>query len=318
MSIKEKIKSFNLRKLNKYGILIVFMALFVACSIISPVFLRTTNLLNIARQVSIIGILSIGQTFVILSGGIDLSVGSIMAFSTLLAAGLKDHGPVVAFIVPILAGSLAGGINGIIITKGKIQPFIVTLGMMTALVGIGLTYSGGHPIIGSSQQLSFLGQGRIGLVPVQAIIFMLVAIFATITLKKTRLGRHIYALGGNEEACRLSGINVDKNKTYVYMISGLLAGFAGVIMATYLNVGEANLGRGMELDAIAAVVIGGTAFSGGIGGAPGTVVGVLIIGVLNNLLNLMNVPGYTQQIVKGVIIVGAVFLQSLQMRRAKD
>lgn len=307
----DRTNGLNIKRITEqYGMLLVFAALFILCSIISPAFLKANNLFNVSRQVSIIGIVSIGMTFVILTGGIDLSVGPTMAFSALLVAGLKDYGAVTAFFAAIVFGFLLGILNGTIITRFKVQPFIVTLGGMSTIVGLGLTYSGGHPIIGTPKALSFFGQGKLfGIVPAQAMLYAVLAIIAILVLKYTRLGRYTYAIGGNEEASKLSGIAVARVKTLIYGISGALAGFAGVIMATHLNVGEANLGTGLEMDVIAAVVIGGTSLQGGTGTIFGSVIGVFIIGVLSNLLNLVNVPGYTQMIIKGVIIVSAVILQ---------
>lgn len=301
---------------EKYGMLMVLAVLFIVCAIASPYFLKIENLLNITRQVSVIGIISIGMTFAILTGGIDLSVGPVLAFSTLMVAGLKDLGALPAFLIAMGISILFGLITGTLITKGKIQPFIATLGMMTTVVGIGLTYSHGHPIIGTPDGLSFLGQGKLfGVIPAQTLLFAGVAVAASIVLNRTRLGRYIYAVGGNEEGSRLSGIRVDRIKTAAYVISAGCAGFAGIIMANHLNVGEANLGNGMELDAIASVAVGGTSLSGGKGSVVGTVIGVVIIGILNNFLNLINVPGYTQKIVKGAIIIIAVLAQSIQASR---
>lgn len=302
---------------EKYGMLIIFVVIFVACSIASPYFLKVRNLLNVSRQVSIIGIISIGMTFVIIIGGIDLSVGSMLALSTLIVAGMKVYGAVPSLLLALVITAAAGAVTGVIITKGKVQPFIVTLGMMTILVGIGLTYSEGHPLIGINEKLLFIGQGEVGPVPVQTILFAVVAIIGAVILNYTRIGRYIFAIGGNQEGSRLSGIAVDRVKIIVYTLSGALSGFAGAIMSAHLNIGEANLGSGLELDAIAAVVVGGTSLSGGQGSIGGTVIGVLIIGMINNFLNLINVPGYTQKIVKGVIIVGAVLIQSVQSSRRK-
>ncbi|HAK45603.1 MAG TPA: ribose ABC transporter permease [Spirochaeta sp.] len=304
--------------MENYGMLFVLVILFIVCAIVSPYFLKVENLLNITRQVSVIGIVSIGMTFTILTGGIDLSVGPVLAFSTLMIAGFKDYGAIPAFLLAMAMSLLFGLVTGTLITKGKIQPFIATLGMMTTVVGIGLTYSHGHPIIGTPDGLSFLGQGKLfNTIPVQTILFALTALAASILLNRTRLGRYIYAVGGNEEGSRLSGIRVDRIKTSAYVISSGLAGFAGIIMANHLNVGEANLGSGMELDAIASVAVGGTSLAGGRGGVVGTVIGVIIIGILNNFLNLINVPGYTQKIVKGAIIIIAVLAQSMQSNRKK-
>ena len=314
-----KIVRFNKNQfVESYGMLIVLVILFIVCAVVSPYFLKVENLLNITRQVSVIGIVSIGMTFAILTGGIDLSVGPVLAFSTLMVAGFKDAGALPAFLLAMAMSLLFGLVTGTLVTKGKIQPFIATLGMMTTVVGIGLTYSHGHPIIGTPDGLSFLGQGKLfNLIPTQTILFAATAVAASIVLNRTRLGRYIYAVGGNEEGSRLSGIRVDRIKTAAYVISSGLAGFAGIIMANHLNVGEANLGTGMELDAIASVAVGGTSLAGGRGSVIGTVIGVIIIGVLNNFLNLINVPGYTQKIVKGAIIILAVLAQSVQANRAK-
>ncbi|MBI9108813.1 MAG: ABC transporter permease [Spirochaetales bacterium] len=314
----ERISRFNKAHfLEDYGMLLVLGVLFLVCAIVSPYFLKPENLLNITRQISVSGIISIGMTFVIITGGIDLSVGSVLAFSTLMIAGFKGMGAFPAFVIAMALSMAFGLVTGILVTKGKLQAFIATLGMMTAVVGIGLTYSHGHPIIGTPEGLSFLGQGKVLGIPVQTILFTLTAIIAGIVLNRTRLGRYIYAVGGNEEGSRLSGIRVDRVKTAAYVISSALSGFAGIIMANHLNVGEANLGSGMELDAIASVAVGGTSLSGGRGGVVGTVIGVIIIGILNNFLNLINVPGYTQKIVKGAIIIIAVLAQSLQANRKK-
>jgi ribose/xylose/arabinose/galactoside ABC-type transport system permease subunit len=256
------------------------------------------------------------MTFVILTGGIDLSVGSVLAVAALCAAALKSYPSVVVLVAVLLLGAACGLVNGTIVTRGRVQPFITTLGTMTILIGLGLTASGGEPILGAPKSLVFLGRGQFAGVPVQAILFAIVAALAGLLLKITRFGRHVYAVGGNEEASRLSGVSVDRVKVMVYMIAGVLAALGGLIMAEHLNVGEANLGKGLELDAIAAVVVGGTSLSGGRGGVGGTVIGVLLIGVLNNLLNLLDVPAYTQLVLKGCIIISAVLIQERVSRKA--
>jgi ribose/xylose/arabinose/galactoside ABC-type transport system permease subunit len=269
----------------------------------------------VIRQVAVIGILSVGMTFVILTGGIDLSVGSILALTTLVVAGLKDQGGIVAALAGLTTGTACGLVNGVIVTRGRVQPFIVTLGMLTVLVGVGLTYSGGQPIIGIPASLVFIGRGHLAGVPSQAVLFAVVAVLGTVVLRTTRYGRYVYAVGGNSEASLLSGVPVDRVKVLVYAISGFLSAVAGLVMASHLNVGEANVGKGLELDTIAAVVVGGTSLFGGAGGVGGTVIGVLLIGIINNLLNLLDVPAYTQLIVKGLIIVGAVLAQGMLLRR---
>ncbi|CAE6824979.1 ABC transporter permease [Paraburkholderia domus] len=301
---------------QRYGILAIFLLLCVTAALSSPFFLTPENLLNVVRQVSVVGLTALGMTFVILTAGIDLSVGSILALTTLAVAGLKPYGPVASLAGGLAVALACGWLNGFITTKGRIQPFIVTLGMMTALVGVGLAYSDGQPVIGVPVSLGWIGRGRLGGVPVQAILFILMALASIVILKKTRYGRHIYAVGGNIEAARLSGVAVDRVRVIAYCLSGLFAGLGGIVMAAQLNIGEANLGKGLELDAIAAVVVGGTSLAGGAGGIGGTIIGVLLIGVLNNLLNLLNIPAYTQLIVKGAIIVIAVLIHA-QLSRSR-
>jgi ribose/xylose/arabinose/galactoside ABC-type transport system permease subunit len=306
----------RLELVQRYGILAIFLLLCITASLASPFFLTPDNLLNVVRQVSVVGLTALGMTFVILTAGIDLSVGSILALTTLAVAGLKPYGPVASLAGGIVVALACGWVNGFITTKGRIQPFIVTLGMMTALVGVGLAYSDGQPVIGVPVSLGWIGRGRLGGVPVQALLFVLMALASTVILKKTRYGRHIYAVGGNIEAARLSGVAVDRVRVIAYCLSGFFAGLGGIVMAAQLNIGEANLGKGLELDAIAAVVVGGTSLAGGAGGIGGTIIGVLLIGVLNNLLNLLNIPAYTQLIVKGAIIVIAVLIHA-QLSRSR-
>ncbi|MDD4591543.1 MAG: ABC transporter permease [Parabacteroides sp.] len=304
-------KAKSLYLLNKHKMVLVLIGLLVICTLASPFFLTVSNILNVARQISIIGILSVGMTFVILTGGIDLSIGPTMALTTVLIALLSGCSGIVAVLAALAVGFLVGIANGSIIAYLNVQAFIVTLGMMSVLKGIGLTIAKGSPITGVPQSILFLGRGKLfGTIPGQVIIFICVAIVATVILKYTSLGRYTYAIGGNPEATRLSGINVKRYTMLIYGISGLLAGLAGILMATQLNMGEARLGDGYEMDAIAAVVIGGTSLKGGVGTVGGTIIGILIIGFLGNLLNLMDVPSYTQLIFKGAIIVIAATMQT--------
>jgi ribose/xylose/arabinose/galactoside ABC-type transport system permease subunit len=306
----------GLALLNKYKMFLILLALVVLGAVMSPFFLSPTNLLNVIRQVSIIGIISIGMTFVILTGGIDLSVGPTTALSTIMIALLAGSNGIVAIIVALAVGFFVGILNGTVITRFNVQPFIVTLGMMSVLKGIGLTISKGAPILGTPKDIAWIGTGKIfNIIPYQALFLIAVAFIAIIVLKFTPFGRYTYAIGGNSEASRLSGINVKSYTTLIYGISGLLAGLASVLMATQLNIGEASLGDSMEMDAIAAVVIGGTSLRGGIGSVSGTIIGILIIGLMSNILNLMNVTGYTQLIVKGGIIVLSSVLQSIDERK---
>lgn len=297
--------------LIKYGILIAFLVICILLSIATPFFFTSQNILIVLRQVSINGILAIGVTFVIITGGIDLSLGSVLALTGVVAAGFA-HPDTYPLIVPIglalMTGLIIGAANGFISTLGKVAPFIVTLGMMTIARGLALVWSGGRPVTNLSPAFNYIGGGDFLFIPVPILLFLLVIILSGVTLKYTRIGRYIYAVGGNEEAARASGIRVNRVKLFAYILCGLLAGLAGVVLAARINTGQPNAGIAYELDAIAAVVIGGTSLMGGRGSIMGTVIGVLIIGVINNGLDLLNVSSYYQQIVKGVIIIGAVLL----------
>jgi ribose transport system permease protein len=285
----------------------------VAISFISPRFLTTGNILNVLRQTSINAVIATGMTFVILTGGIDLSVGSILAYSgVIMAALLATQVPLFASIVLVLAlGAAIGVVTGLVITKGKVQPFIATFVSMTLLRGATLVFTDGKPIsadVGPAEQFAFLGQGYGFGVPVPIFIMVGVLGVAYYVLRHTRFGRYVYALGGNEEAARLSGLRTGRIKTAVYAVSGLLSATAGIVLTSRLSSAQPTAGAGYELDAIAAVVVGGTSLSGGSGRILGTLVGALIIGILNNALNLMNVSSYYQMIAKGVIILIAVLL----------
>lgn len=323
--------------LRKYAIVFIFMAMFIGMWFLSDAFLQPRNLLNIVRQISVMGLIAIGVTMVIITTGIDLSSGSVLALAAVVAASLaqspdwatpKYPGLALPVIVPIVAalavGAFCGSINGWLIARFKIPPFIATLGMMTVARGFALIYSD-RPVSGLTDTYNFIGQGELlkifpipnqpplGL-PIPVIILGAVAIGAHIMLNSTRFGRHIYAIGGNEQAARISGLNVGRIKIGVYMIAGLLAGLAGLVLSSRIGSGQPGLGVGYELDAIAAAVIGGTSLSGGIGTIWGTIVGALIIGVLNNGLDLLNVSAYWQTIVKGSIIVVAVIIDERKNR----
>ena len=298
--------------LAKYGIYIAFAILFMILSISSESFLTATNMINILRQVSIIGIVAIGMSFVIITGGIDLSVGSIMALSAVVAASFAQADSSYSIFIPIITGvtvGLACGlINGVLVAKWKVAPFIATLGMMTAARGLAMVYTDGRPVIGLSNSFNNIGSGYILGLPLPVIAFVGIVIIGIFMLNFTVFGRHVFATGGNEQSAKLSGIRVTSVKISVYAIAGLLAGIGGMILSSRIMSGSPVLGQGYELDAIAAVVIGGTSLFGGVGSIIGTVVGVLIIGVMNNGLDLLNVSSYYQQILKGVIIVIAVLL----------
>ncbi|RYU97339.1 ABC transporter permease [Emticicia agri] len=302
-----------IKNLRQYGILIAFVAICLTLSYISPQFLTVSNWSIIFTQVSINALLAFGVTFVIITGGIDLSIGSVVAVSGVVAALLarNDNYPV---IVPILGGLsvglLFGALNGFLITKSKIAPFIVTLGIMTIGRGLALIISKGRPISNLSESFNFIGGGDIAGIPFPIIILFIVFIICSIVLKKTIFGRYVYAVGGNEQASWASGISVNQVKIAVYSLCGLLAGLAGILLTSRITTGQPNAGASFELDAIAAAVIGGSSTSGGVGSIQGTLFGVILIGVLNNGLDLLNVSSYYQQVVMGVIIIGAVLLDS--------
>jgi len=299
---------------EKYNILLGLLVLFIFSSLVSEAFLTARNLLNVMRQVSINGIIAIGMTFVILTAGIDLSVGAMLAMVGCLCAGLikfNGLGFILVLLIGLGAGLLMGAANGIVITKGRIQPFIVTLATMTSIRGLAFLYSKGRPIVlgdSTPSTLQFIGEGYIGPIPVPVVLFLAVLALSSFILRRTVLGRYVYAIGGNEEAARLSGINVDFYKTVVYSLSGFFVALASLIAIGRLGVGNADLGLGYELNAIAAVVIGGTSLMGGIGTVEGTFIGAVILGILNNILNLLGVGSFFQQILKGIIIIIAVLL----------
>ena len=306
-----------INNIRQYGLLIVFGIICLIISLITPQFLTLSNLTIIVTQVSINALLAFGVTFVIITGGIDLSLGSIVAVTGVTSAMLAhpDSYPVlIPIVMGLLAGLLMGAFNGFIITKSKIAPFIVTLGTMTIGRGLALILSDGRPVSNLSESVNYLGSGTVFGIPILILIFILVFALCSIILSKTILGRHIYAIGGNEQAARASGINIDRVKLSVYSISGLLAGLAGILLASRITTGQPNAGAGFELDAIAAVVIGGTSTAGGRGTMTGTLIGVLLIGVINNGLDLLNVTSYYQQVVMGIIIIGAVIVDSLNQK----
>ena len=286
--------------------------LIVVISIINSAFLDLSNLLNLLRQVSINGLIAFGMTFVILTGGIDLSVGSILALSSAFTAILITSGldPIVALIVGVLGGFLLGVFNGVLVTFGSMAPFIATLATMTIFRGLTLVVTDGNPItnLGDSYMFQLFGKGYFFGVPVPAVTMIIVFIILAIILQKTTFGRHTYAIGGNEVASKISGIKVNRVKILIYGISGLMSALAGAILTSRLNSAQPTAGTSYELDAIAAVVLGGTSLTGGKGRIVGTFIGVLIIGVLNNGLNLLGVSSFYQQVVKGIVILIAVLI----------
>ncbi|MBV9391120.1 MAG: ABC transporter permease [Verrucomicrobia bacterium] len=316
---------------SKYGIFLIFAAMVLVASILSPAFVSSTNLINIVRQMSVVGLIALGVTGVIVSAGIDLSSGSVVGLTAVVAASLAQdpeystpfyHGLHVPLIVPVLAaclvGALIGLINGSLVAKAKIPPFIATLGTYTAVRGAAMLYTSGRPISDLTDQYNFIGQGDIFGIPVPIVILVVMAVITHILYARTKFGKYVYAIGGNEQAARVSGINTGLYKMLIYVYAAFLAGIAGLVVSSRIGSGQPGLGVGYELDAIAAAVIGGTSLSaGGIGTVAGTIVGALIIGVLNNILDLMNVSAYWQQIIKGCIIVGAVIIDQLKHRGSK-
>jgi ribose/xylose/arabinose/galactoside ABC-type transport system permease subunit len=301
------------RVMRESGILGALIILIIVGAIISPHFLKATNLINVIRQIAIIGIIGVGMTFVILTSGIDLSVGSIVGFVAVLSASMLRVGVPWFMAVPVglLAGGILGAFNGFGITRGNLQPFIMTLGMMVIARGVTMTYSQGQPIsIGeAAESFSWLGAGDFLGIPVPVWLLLLVASLSGLVLTYTPFGRYIYAVGDNVEAARLSGINTNLVTFGVYVISGVMAALSALILVSRLTTGEPLQGTGFELDAIAIVVIGGTSLFGGEGGVRGTLIGAAIVAVLANLLNLVGVSPFSQQIVKGLIIIGAVLLE---------
>ncbi len=302
--------------LRNYGILLAFAVYIIIVGTLNPVFLSVDNLINVARQISINTIIAVGMTTVILSGGIDLSVGSILALVAVISGFVvyKDIGVVPAIFAGIILGGTVGWLNGITIAKLKIVPFITTLSTMTILRGVAFVVTQGKPVAPLTESYKFIGSGYLGPVPIPVIITVLVVIAGYYLSKNTTIGRYIYAIGGNEDATRLSGVNTDKVKIFVYTFSGILAGLAGIILSARLGSGDPKLGTMYELNAIAAVVLGGTSLSGGVGSVLGTVLGALIIGVLDNGLLLLQVSSYNQMVVKGLVILAAVFVDQMKKK----
>ncbi len=305
--------------MGEFGALTGLVLLCVVVSLLSPHFLTTTNLLNILQQISIVSVVAVGMTFVIISGGIDLSVGSIVALTGLVMALLmKEAGLPVGLTVlaGLLCGSLMGLVNGLLVAELRLPPFLATLGMMSIARGAAFTVSGGSPIF--SLPDSFLAvSGRLGPIPIPALIMIAIFLAAGWVLVNTRLGRYTFAIGGNETATVLSGIDVKRYKIVIYTLSGLFCAVSAVLLTAKLDSAVPVAADGYELDAIAAVVIGGTSMLGGEGKLSGTLIGALIIGVVNNGLNLLYVPQGPQRMVKGAIIILAVWVDMLTKRRRR-
>lgn len=300
---------------RKYGILIVLIVMWVLLMAVSPTFRTATNAVNILRQVAVNGIIAIGMTFVIMTGGIDLTVGSLVAVAGVVSGSILVANPdnvVLAVAAGILVCALFGAMNGFFAAYMGVPPFVATLAGQTIARGFAYVYSDGKPYTLASDGFSMIGKG---MAPI--IIFIVILAICHIMLSKMKFGRYIYAVGGNPKAAEASGVRVKYILMKVYILSGVLAGIAGIVLASRTNSGQPAVGTGYETDAIAAAVIGGTSMTGGIGTIPGTLIGILIIGTLNNGLNLLDVSSYWQQIIKGLIILGAVCFDIVSKKVSK-
>ncbi len=308
----------HIEYLKRYGIFIVLIVLVIFFSLTSSNFLVAGNLLVIARQISMLGIAAVGMAFVLLLGGIDLSIGSQITLVNILAAWFMVNGkvnPVVASMVAISMATAIGFFNGLIIARIKMPPIIVTLGTQIMIEGLAYIISGGLPIFGFDESFAVIGQGYIGIIPIPVIIMVAIMLIGTFILNSTYFGRYFYAVGGNEEAANLSGINVIRVKYLVYTLSGLFAGIAGIVLLSRTNSGQVLAGKGFEFDALTACVLGGISINGGYGKISNVVAGILILGVLNNGMVLLNASQYTQMVIKGAVLLLAVAFDSIQKNR---
>jgi len=311
--MSEKKTNNNLNSFKELGIFFAFIIILAVLMILSPkAFARPAHLINILKQASINGILAAGMMYVIISGGIDLSVGSIVALSGVIAASFAHPGEyplIVPILLAVLAGSVVGLINGIGVAYGNIPPFIVTLGTMTIVRGVALIAARGQPVFNVTKEFEKISGGFIfGTIPNLVVYFVVITLILAFVLTRTVFGRRVYAIGGNETAAKVSGINVEKIKLLVYTLCGFLAGIAGLLLASRIISGNPTSGQSYELDAIAAVIIGGVSMSGGSGKWYGTVIGALMIAVISNGLDILNVSSHFQLIIKGLIIIVAVLV----------
>jgi inositol transport system permease protein len=313
--------------MSKYGIVVIFIALCIIMSLVSPAFRSMRNITNVIRQVSIIGIVSMGVTFCIITTGIDLSSGSMIALISVVIASTSQNAvnpdqpisvvmPIVlALLISLILGTLLGSVNGSLTAFGKIPPFIATLGMMTVARGAAALFTQGRPVGDLKDSFTFIGTGSFLRIPLPIWIYLAMALLSHILLSKTKFGRHVFAIGGNEQAARICGINVERTLVKVYAYAGFLTAVSAILLTARTSAGNPTYGLAYELDAIASTVIGGTSLSGGIGSIPFCVIGALIIGVLNNGMDLLGVNAYWQQIAKGVIIVVAVLIDARKQKR---
>ena len=313
---KQKLSASELYR--KYGIVLIMIILFVISAVINRNFLKPQNLLNILKQISVVTIIACGETMLIVSGMIDLSPGFLCATAACFSAGLlaATGNMPAAVLLGILIGSVCGWINGFLVTYFKLQPFIATLAMTNVLQGIVQIYTNGQTI-GGVEKARWLGQGSVLGIPVPVIIMFVMVALIAILMKKTKFGTSIYAIGGSENAAIASGINTGRTKRLIFTLSGALVGLSGVVLMARLMAGMPSVGEGYEFDAITAVVVGGTSFLGGIGTVTGALVGSVIVGLINNILNLLHVSTQYQLIVKGVLIAVAVIIDIKTKERKK-
>ena len=304
--------------LRKGSVFIILLIIVFLLSALTNRFLTVNNLFNVALQTSVIALVAIGMTYTIITGGIDLSVGSVAALCGALAAGLAVRNQIPTFpaiALALVAAAFLGSINGLMIVFGRIPPFVATLAMMAAARGLTLVYTQGRPIAGLDERFIFWGSANLAGIPVPVIVLAVIALLAYIILNNSVFGLHVFAIGGGEETARLAGVPARKVKFWVYVISAVCAGLAGVILTARLWSAQPNSGILLELDAIAAAVLGGTSLAGGTGSIGGSLAGAFIIGSLSNGLNLLEVPSYNQQVVRGLVFISAVLLDYLLKRR---
>jgi len=309
------------RQVSQYfGSVLGLVGLCIVAAILSSTFLEPRNIINVLRQSSINAIIAAGMTLVILTGGIDLSVGSVLALSSTTMGLFMIHhhmGSVGAILLALAVSCLVGIVNGLVITRMNVPPFIATLGMMSIARGAALELTKGYPQFGLNQDFRFLGAGELGPIPWPVIITIILYMLVSLLLRYTKVGLYAYAIGGNEQAALFSGINVQRYKLVLYTLCGLLAGIAGIVLSARLDSAQPIVGEGFELDAVAAVVIGGTSLFGGEGTIWGTLIGALIMGIIRNLMNLMEVSAFWQRIVIGIVIILAVFVDQLRRRMSR-
>lgn len=318
--IQKKIRSFDLVTFaRKYGILLILIVMILFLLSASPTFRTMQNTINVLNQISINGIIAIGMSFVIISSGIDLSIGSMIAVASVMAGAVLTTNPdnvVLAVILAIVACGIIGLFNGFFIAKFNMFPFVVTLGTQLIARGVAYVISNGKSYVLESEAFKQIGQGKLfGTIPYSILVLATVALIGHILLSRMKYGQYLYAVGGNVNTATASGVNVFSIRVWTYVMMGLFTGIAGILLTSRVNAGQPSIGSGYELDAIAAVVIGGASFQGGIGTIPGTIIGILMIGIINNGMNLMGVSSFYQQIAKGLIILGAVLLDIVISRR---